>query len=130
MSCVPGCAVAAIRWARSSGPTWRPRNWRPTNPRAAVAKLEALLAVFSGGKPTESDRRCLKLASEQLDQLQAKNEAVATADLKEIQRRLDEADQVSQGRSGTCQRHPARRHRTLRRQAVGRTSRLPGRAAA
>ncbi len=33
-----------------------------TNPRAAAAKLEALMAVFSGGQPTEADRRCLKLA--------------------------------------------------------------------
>ncbi len=33
-----------------------------TNPRAAVTKLEALLAVFSAGQPTVSDQRCLKLA--------------------------------------------------------------------
>jgi hypothetical protein len=67
-----------------------------TNPRAAVAKLQALLVVFSGGQPSDSDRRCLKLASEQLDQLQAQNETVASADLKEIQRRLDQADEVAQ----------------------------------
>jgi len=66
-----------------------------TNPRAAMAKLEALLVVFSSGKLAESDQRCLKLAREQLDQLQAKNEAVASADLKEIQRRLDDADRIA-----------------------------------
>jgi eukaryotic-like serine/threonine-protein kinase len=66
-----------------------------TNPRAAVAKLEALLAVYSGGHPDDADQRCLRLASEQLGILQAKNETVAAADLKEIQRRLDDADQMS-----------------------------------
>jgi len=67
-----------------------------TNPRRAMAKLEALLEVFSVGQLTDSDHRCLKLAREQLGQLQAKNQGVATADLKEILRRLDDADQLSQ----------------------------------
>ncbi len=66
-----------------------------TNPRAATAKLEALIAVFSTGQLSEADQRCLRLAREQLDQLQAKNEAVAVADLKEILRRLDDADQLA-----------------------------------
>ena len=63
---------------------------------ANMAKLEALLEVFSVGQLTDSDHRCLKLAREQLGQLQAKNQGVATADLKEILRRLDDADQLSQ----------------------------------
>jgi serine/threonine protein kinase len=71
-----------------------------TNPRAAVAKLEALVAVFSVGQPTVSDQRCLKLAREQLDQLQAHNEVVASADLNEIQRRLDDADELSENDPG------------------------------
>jgi serine/threonine-protein kinase len=65
------------------------------NPQAAIVKLQALLNVFSGGEPSKSDQRCLKLAREQLDQLQARGQDVSAADLKAIQQRLDTADALS-----------------------------------
>jgi len=64
------------------------------NPHAAILKLQALVDVFSGGQPTTSDQRCLKLAREQLDQLQARAKVVSVADLQVIQQRLDEADRL------------------------------------
>ena len=65
------------------------------NPQAAILKLQALLNVFSGGQPSNSDQRCLKLAREQLDQLQATAEVVSAADLTVIQQRLDAAEALS-----------------------------------
>ena len=64
------------------------------NPQAAILRLQALLNVYSGGRPSNSDQRCLKLAREQLVQLQARAEVVSAADLQMIQQRLDAADRL------------------------------------
>jgi serine/threonine-protein kinase len=64
------------------------------NPQAAILRLQALLNVYSGGQSSSSDERCLKLAREQLVQLQARAEVVSAADLQMIQQRLDAADRL------------------------------------
>ncbi|MHB0959872.1 MAG: serine/threonine-protein kinase [Pirellulaceae bacterium] len=65
------------------------------NPQAAILKLQALLNVFSSGQTSTSDQRCLKLAREQLDQLQARIEVASAADLQALQERLDAADRLA-----------------------------------
>jgi hypothetical protein len=65
------------------------------NPQAAILKLQALLNVFSGEAPSHSDARCLKLAREQLEQLQATAEVESAAELAVIQQRLDAAEALS-----------------------------------
>ena len=68
-----------------------------SDPHAAMLKLGALLDVFSGTaepEQSEADKRCLRLAREQLDSLQARLREVTVKDLLAIGDRLDEADSL------------------------------------
>lgn len=64
------------------------------DPAAAARKLQALLNVFSGAKNNKDVEQCLKLAREQLKQLQASAKELSKTQLKELFEMLDRADQL------------------------------------
>lgn len=66
-----------------------------SNPRTALAKLQALVAVFSGAALDTDDQRCLRLAREQIAQLEARSQAIADEDLQLVQQRLDDAERLA-----------------------------------
>jgi hypothetical protein len=67
-----------------------------TNPRTALVKLQALVDVFDGAELNTDDQRCLRLAREQIVQLQDGSRGVADEDVRLVQQRLDDADQLAE----------------------------------
>ncbi|MCU0962979.1 MAG: serine/threonine protein kinase [Pirellulaceae bacterium] len=67
-----------------------------TNPRSALVKLQALVDVFDGAELNTDDQRCLRLAREQIVQLQDRGQATSDDDVQLIQQRLDAADELAE----------------------------------
>lgn len=63
-----------------------------TDPVAAAQQLQAILDVYSEAELGDEDARCVDLAREQLDHLQADGREMFDTDLAAINQRLDAAD--------------------------------------
>ncbi len=67
-----------------------------SDPVAAAEQLQAILDVYTGADNSEDDQRCLTLAQESLEELQATGNALYDQELTLLQQRLDAADALSE----------------------------------